>query len=145
MKGFRLYKFEKLCSKKSIDSLFLAGNNKGCIEYPLRAVWKLNKINKLVINENEHLLVKFLINIPKKKIRHAVDRVSLRRKIREAYRLNKHILYNNIDCINDSHIYLVIDIAFIYLSDKKKSYKLIEQRMISILNKISSSVLIDYK
>lgn len=139
MKGFRLYKFEKLCSKKSIDLLFTPGNSKGCIEYPIRAVWRVNKDATSI---DEHCLVKFLVNVPKKKLRHAVDRVAMRRKVREAFRLNKHILYDSIsDVVPD---YLVIEIAFVYMSDKKKSYASVENRMKNILNKVSLSIINEY-
>lgn len=139
MKGLRLYKFEKLCSKKSIDLLFIPGNSKGCIEYPLRAVWRINKSADSSLYQ--HGLVKFLVNVPKKKLRHAVDRVAMRRKVREAYRLNKHILYNSLSLVPDN---LVIEIAFVYMSDKKKDYATVENRMVNILNKVSSSILSKY-
>ena len=99
------------------------------------------RVNNSSVDSGEHCLVKFLVNVPKKKLRHAVDRVAMRRRVREAYRLNKHILYDSLSSIPDN---LVIEIAFVYMSDKKKDFSAVQSRMINILNKVSSSVLSSY-
>ncbi len=90
--------------------------------YPIRAVWRINPHRK-----NEH--AQFLISVPKKKLRHAVDRVKMRRRIREAYRLYRHNL----------HIpeHTAIDIAFIYQINNLTDYASIEHSMIKLLGKIS--------
>ena len=77
MQGNRLYKYEKLRSRIAVDNLFKDG--KAFIVYPLRLVFSARRVA-----EGEYAGCKFLITIPKKKIRHAVDRVLLRRRVREA-------------------------------------------------------------
>lgn len=93
--------------------------------YPIRAVWRINPHRK---NNN----AQFLISVPKKKLRHAVDRVKMRRRIREAYRLNRHNL------LIPEHT--AIDIAFIYQNNTLTDYAGIEHSMIKLLGKISGTV-----
>lgn len=83
MKGLRLYKKEKLCSTVAIEQLFMRGGEgvQGALAYPLRAVWRKNP------RRSSDAPVAFVVSIPKKRLRHAVDRVQMRRRVREAYRL----------------------------------------------------------
>ena len=84
MKEFPLYKKEKLCSVVAIEQLFgRGGADFSRLAYPLRAVARNNPRRK------SDAPVAFLISVPKKRLRHAVDRVRMRRLIREAYRLQK--------------------------------------------------------
>ena len=88
MKGLRLYKIEKLCSEIAIGSLFSHGNpdNRQALAYPLRVVWRVNGARR------GSVCPKFLVSVPKKRLRHAVDRVRVRRCVREAYRLSRDII-----------------------------------------------------
>ena len=77
----------------------------------------------------------FLITIPKKKIRHAVDRVLLRRRTREAYRLwRRTLLYPTLQQAG-----LGVDIAFIYLDKEPASYDIIEERMKQLLARMADA------
>ena len=79
--------------------------------------------------------MRFLITIPKKKIRKAVGRVLLRRRVREAYRLNRNLLVPAVADAEKS-----VDVAFIYLSNEPVHYAEIEQRMQALLQKITKSI-----
>ena len=85
MRPHRLYKKEKLCSTAAVDKLFSpasrAGGNNSVMAYPWRAVWRVS-------TRRTDPVAQFLITVPKKRLRHAVDRVTMRRRMREAYRLN---------------------------------------------------------
>lgn len=126
MKKFTLNKSDKLCSPIAIDSLFSNGasstsdNIHSAIAYPLRAVWKTYD------NPREGSHIKFLISIPKKRLRHAVDRVKMRRRTREAYRLNRFKF------ISDKYI----DLAFIYIANELKDYQTVEKSVCKIIEKI---------
>lgn len=72
----------------------------------------------------------FLIAVPKKKIRHAVDRVQMRRRIREAYRLNRHLIPMD----------LPIDIAFIYVSGEVLPYAEVLKAVTRILTRITRTL-----
>ncbi len=122
MTGNRLYKKERLCSKTAIDALFLPGGERGVVmAYPWRAVWRINS-GRRVSN------AQFLISVPKKRLRHAVDRVLMRRRCREAYRLNRAILPE------DSNA----DIAFVYVGSGLTSYQDAERSVVRILSKIAA-------
>ena len=127
MKGLRLYKTEKLCSRTAVSLLFEQGHSS--IAFPLRAVYRLHEPGK-------ESPAQFLITIPKKKIRHAVDRVLLRRRTREAYRLwRRSLLYPTL-----LQTGLGADIAFIYLDKEPTDYALIEDRMKQLLTRIAQAV-----
>ena len=122
----RLYKKEKLCSNTAINMLFQpGGTSQAMLAYPLRAVWRQND------GRYCDAPMQFLISVPKKRLHHAVDRVTMRRRIREAYRLN----HKNYSLTDDARI----DVAFIYIANSLLPYKTIEKAMKKILKNISES------
>jgi len=124
----RLYKKEKLCSNTAINMLFRPeGSSQATLAYPLRAVWRQND------GRYCDAKMQFLISIPKKRLHHAVDRVMMRRRIREAYRLNHH----DYTLTDNSKI----DVAFIYIANSLLPYKIIEKAMKKILKNISENYL----
>jgi len=128
MPEFSLYKSEKLCSQTAVSRLFAGGLS--AKSYPLRAVFAVS-------HRAAGAPARFLITIPKKKIRKAVDRVQMRRRVREAYRLNRQYL---VPLLREREI--KVDIAFIYLSEEKKDYALIEQKMQSLLAQIAEKTVV---
>ena len=111
MKGLRLYKIEKLCSETAISRLFARSDRDvhTALTYPIRLAWRVDGVREVKVP-------RFLGSVPKKRLRHAVDRVTMRRRIREAYRLNRDIVPRD----------LPVDIAFIYVADKLLPYSRIE-------------------
>lgn len=122
---FKLKKDEKLCSRTAVDLLF--GEGKSLMAFPLRAAYRLRP-------RGEHP-VQFLISIPKKRIRHAVGRVTLRRRVREAYRLNRRELLQ----APLGETGWGVDIAFVYLDSSLAPYSVINEKMISLLNRIAQA------
>ena len=121
---YKLNKDEKLCSRTAIETLFDDG--KSLMAFPLRAAYRLRP-------RDERHPVQFLISIPKKRIRKAVTRVLLRRRIREAYRLNRGALLRQpLDQAGWG-----VDIAFVYLDTTAAPYEVINEKMISLLNRIA--------
>lgn len=123
MNTLRLYKREKLCSTTAIDRLF-ASREEACafLAYPVRMVWREN--------DSRGAAAQFLITVPKKKLRHAVDRVTMRRRIREAYRLNRSAAPTLAD--------KPIDIAFIYVASRLEPYSRVEAAMKKLLSKLQT-------
>ena len=76
---------------------------------------------------NEGVAAQFLISVPKRRLRHAVDRVTVRRRIREAYRLNRALLSTPVP----------IDVAFIYLADSVVASDKIHRAMRRLLAEMS--------
>jgi ribonuclease P protein component len=122
---FRLYKKEKLCSQIAINQLFAPGadDTKSTLAYPLRAVWRENN------RRHSDAPIQFLISIPKKRLRHAVDRVTMRRRVREAYRLNHQQL--EVKGVK-------IDVAFIFVGAKLIEYSAVERAVKKILTQIAA-------
>jgi len=77
-------KSERLCSTILITKLF----DKGTAFYidPFKVIWI-----ETPLPDNKHN-VQILIGVSKKNIKKSVDRNRMKRLIKEAYRLNKHIL-----------------------------------------------------
>lgn len=137
---FTLRKPEKLRHKAVITSLFNDGET--IYDYPLRLSW-LTMSAKELRNSFCHEVppcfgkMQMLITIPKKKRKHAVDRVLMRRRIREAYRLNRLELA---DVINKREEIGVLALAFIYMAPENISYSKIEKKMKALLDKIKNKV-----
>lgn len=121
MKKLGLYKKEKLCSTRAVEILFGPGGaDFSHLVYPLRAVAMRDSRRK------SDAPVAFLISVPKKRLRHAVDRVLMRRRIREAYRLG-HQQYALPEGLR-------VDLAFVYVADRVKSYRSVEKAVHRILS-----------
>lgn len=89
MPNFTFTREERLKSRKVIEQLFKEGNS--FAQYPLRVVWSEMEERK------SDFPVQFALSVSKKKFKRAVDRNRIRRLVREAYRLNKHILYRDLE------------------------------------------------
>jgi ribonuclease P protein component len=126
---FTFPKKEKLCSRKVIGALFSGGSS--FVKYPFRVVF-------MKTENDEQVPVKVLITVSKKRIRRANKRNLLKRRIREAYRLNKHLL---LPFLEENS--LKIAVAFVYLPDEIMTYRDIEKRMKdslqTILKKLESN------
>jgi ribonuclease P protein component len=86
--NFTYPKSEKLKSKNTIDLLFSEG--KSVSKYPLRLVFV-----PIDLEDNEK--IKMGVSVSKKNFKHAVDRNYFKRVLRETYRLNKHLLLDNLE------------------------------------------------
>ena len=126
MSEFGLDKSEKLCHRSAVDALFTGGVSS--VAYPLRMVCRVS-------DRDCGSDVQFLITIPKKRIRKAVGRVLMRRRIREAYRLNRSFIGD----LGGKKV----DIAFLYISNELSDYSRIERKMQKLLS--SLTVILDKK
>lgn len=122
----RFPKAEHLRLRNDIDALFSAGA-KALTAYPLRVVYR-------EVNHKEGPKVKVLLSVPKRKLRHAVDRNRAKRQLREAYRLNKPTLLETLGDKQGLHL------AFMWLSDKPVDSKVIEKKVINLLHRIGEQL-----
>lgn len=90
--NFTYPKNEKLKSKITIDLLFSKG--KSVSKYPLRLVYVESDYG---IPEGSDQNLKMGVSVSKKYFKLAVDRNYFKRVLRETYRLNKHLLTDNLD------------------------------------------------
>ncbi|NJN24658.1 MAG: ribonuclease P protein component [Cyclobacteriaceae bacterium] len=122
--GFSLKKHEILRSKKSIQELFENGSS--FFLYPFKTFYLPN---------TGETCTQVLFTVPKKYFKKAVDRNLVRRRMREAYRLNKNALNS---AQNES---LSLSIALIYISKSKLSFNEIDDKLKQVivrLNKVQS-------
>ncbi len=124
MKTFN--KEERLCSRKHLDLLFKNGSS--FLLYPLR-------ISYLHIEDQQEYPVQVVINVPKRRYKHAADRNLLKRRIREAYRLHKQEeLYDQL-----SHQGLLL-LSFQFVGKQKYEFSFIEKRLSAVLKKLIASL-----
>lgn len=120
-------KSERLHSKIEIEELFSRGQQFSL--YPLKILY-LKKEQKESPSSN-----RVLFAVPKKRFKRAVDRNLLKRRIREAYRLNKDLLTRK-----GPEFYLLI--GYIYIGREIEEYQVIEKKLkLSLLrlNKVIGS------
>ena len=122
---YRLKKSERLCSRTAVEQLFTQGQS--AIAFPLRAVYRFHQADERASG------VQMTITIPKKKIKLAVNRVLLRRRMREAYRLHRGELL--VPALNPAET--ALDVAFIYLATSIEPYCVIETKMRDLLERIA--------
>jgi ribonuclease P protein component len=115
---FTYPKHEKLKSKTTIDLLFSDGNSVS--KFPLRLVYVEN-------TEENAELIKMGVSVSKKYFKKAVDRNYYKRVLRETYRLNKHLLIDNLE---KPYAFM-----FFYQTKERLSYQEIEEKTIQLFQK----------
>ena len=127
---YGLTKSERLTSQLVIEKLF-AGGNASMAAFPLRIVFMQMK-KQGGENTKDEPPVSILVSVPKKRFRHAVDRNRMKRLVREAYRLNKHILW---DVLEGKDYRLAL--AFVCITDTLPSFYAVNKSMKKALTRIA--------
>lgn len=116
VRRFKFPKKERLHKKKMIEELFEQGSSTTL--YPIQ-FWHLTASNA---KENQ-----VLFSVPKKQIKKAVVRNRIKRRMKEAYRLNKFILEN----VKQNYV-----LGYIYLSKKELAFKEINSKLKESLERL---------
>lgn len=131
------HKGERLRHRTLVESLFREGDS--LYDFPLRLSWRVltkEELEGSFRGEVPQLMdcLQMMVTVPKKKRRHAVDRVLMRRRIRESYRLNRNGLKDRVE--KDESI-RVLCLGFVYIHDKNLPYSSIEPKMRRLLGKMN--------
>jgi ribonuclease P protein component len=123
---FHFPKNQKLCNEKAIERLF--ENGKSLAEKPFRIIYNID-------NNSDDIFLKSLIVIPKKRFRLASDRNVIKRRVKEAYRLQKSELEKYLKSNNQQ-----LNLAIIYQKHEILDYKLIEVKIKLLLSRLKEEL-----
>ncbi len=122
-KKYTYGKEEKLKRRKLIDEIFKSGES--FPNYPFRVFYK-------IMDFDANVKAQVGVSVSKRNFKHAVDRNRIKRLMREAYRLNKYTLIDNLD----KQVVLMI----IYTQRKELPFDLINSKMKSTLKKLIAEI-----
>ena len=117
-------KSERLCSHKIITCLIDNGNIFYMPFY--KVIWSKYDIDS-------PFPAQIALSVPKRGFRHAVARNLLKRRMREAYRRNKHVLY---DFLSEENIRIAFIVIF--RADSIPDYRAIERSIRELINKFQT-------
>lgn len=120
----RFYKTERLKSRKQIEALFKTGEK--ITFFPVKLIYIINTNP----NAKSHQAA---FSVPKKNFKKAVPRNKIKRRLREAYRKNKHLL-----TVPEP---VKLCLMFIFMDKNDCHYKEIEQKVQLILQRLNQKFL----
>lgn len=123
---FKFPKEQRISNETAIKKIFSEGNSIS-VESIL-VIWR----ESFDINASS---IKALIVVPKKKVKLAVHRNSIKRKIKEAYRLNKSEIENVLKAKE-----IKLHVAIIYQNENDLSFNKIEEKIKLILNRLLQKI-----
>ena len=126
MNGFTFHKEERLCSQKVIGELFTSGES--FLAYPLKVVFLKTEMQQMYPAQAA-------FTVAKRNFKRAVKRNILKRRMREAYRLNKPGFYDELNTQN-----LRVALMFVYVGKEITEYPAIEKGMVTALKKLLAKV-----
>ena len=127
MKKYGLPKTERIKSRREVKLLF-EGKIISIDVYPLKVLYRWEELA-----EGEKPVAKIMVSVPHKRIKRAVKRNLIKRRVREAYRLNKEIIAEKVIGRNQKLL-----IAFVYVSSSVKDFDIIKKAVITALTKIAN-------
>jgi ribonuclease P protein component len=124
---YTLKKEERLCNKKLIEGLYHSGSSFLC--YPFKASW-------VFIDGPQQFPVQILFSVSKRRFKRAVDRNLIKRRMREAYRLNKQqYLYDPLNSIEKK-----IALSLSYIGKDIAASDFTGKRILKLLSQLSAEI-----
>lgn len=119
-----LRKQNRLSHEKDISLLFKDGGS--FFRYPVRLVFRLRDFSGDVN-------FRVMVVVSKRYFKRANKRNLLKRRLKESFRINQHIISENIPEGK------TLDLAFIYVSSEILEYQQIEQSVLELLHRINTN------
>ena len=133
MSDYTLPRSERIRSLKAIRRLFSEG--RGGFVYPIRYMALSSDSALSGESKSEERGVEVLFSVPKKFHKRANKRNLLKRRMREAYRLNRQLLVEKLGAQAKE-----LDLALIYSAKELHSYKTIENVIRKVLEQVSATL-----
>ena len=123
-------KEERICRKIEIDKLFNRGGSRSMAAFPVRLVYLKTDAEAGVPD------VRVLVSVSKKCFKRAVKRNRVKRQLREAFRLNKSILYGQLEQQEGTALL----IALIWIDDKLWPTSEVEKKVVNLMHRLSEKI-----
>lgn len=138
--GLKLPKSGRLHHRSLQERLFKDGAK--LHEYPLKMVWNALTGDELQKNFRDRVPdligpVQVLVSVPRKKRRKAVDRVLMRRRIREAFRLSRGELIAAVDGIPEVR---TLSVGIVYMKEANETYSVVEEKLKRLVDRLAGKV-----
>ncbi len=125
MAKFTLSKEQRVHGKKNIEALFQ--NGEAFFVHPFRVMFTINAA------KSQSSFAQIVAIAPKKTFKKAVDRNTIKRKIKEAYRLLQFELNQELLVINQKSI----QIAFIFVQKAMPNYQEVSKAISKIIKQLN--------
>lgn len=138
--GLKLPKSGRLHHRSLQERLFSQGSK--IHEYPLKMVWNSLTAEELQSNFRNRVPeligpVQVLVSVPKKRRRKAVDRVLMRRRMREAFRLNRAAL---LEALAEVPQVRTLSVGLVYMKEANAPYAQVEEKLIKLIGRLIEKV-----
>ena len=127
-----LCKAERLNGKKQVDSLFMGGRGRAMSIYPIRMIYAIGQCDAA----SREPQAKIMVSVPKRYFKRAVKRNYVKRQVREAYRLNKHILLDRLTESGDK----TMSLCFIWTANRLLPTAEVMSRMANLLTRLAEKL-----
>ncbi len=116
------HKEERLCKQSLLDQLFAGAAH--FTHYPYKILWTKQSAGIFPFP------AQVAVTVPKRNFKKAHDRNRIKRRIKEAYRLHKHILYDKLKKADQQLAFIII-----YLPREEKEYSELESKLLQVLER----------
>ena len=131
-KTFSLPQAERINSRKQIDRLFRGGGSKAMTVAPLRVVYMTGGRSE----DAHEPQAQMMVSVPKRHFKRAVKRNRIKRQVREAYRLNKHMLDGALDGRG-----IKVSMCFIWTDSRMRPTQEVQAKVKTLLARLGERII----
>lgn len=131
-------KAERLRLRRLVDALYAEGRSE--FAYPFRLIWRPVGHDTFARTFGSDApdgigRLQLMVTVPKKRRRHAVDRVLMRRRVREAFRRLRQPLRQAVDRRADLR---TLSLSVVYIADENLPYATVCRRLSALLGRVAA-------